>query len=119
MDENLPCPLCGCDDLDVRSLAMCDEELLVHGLMDEANAVGCIDMVECVGCFAQAPASRWNRRPDPWRYPPDLPADGQRILYTYQAPAGESKPITGVYTAEHQNTYCHPMVRWMPVPEAS
>lgn len=109
------CPFCGCDDLDVHNLAMCEDELRVYGLLDEADEVVCIEMVECLGCFAQAPASRWNRRPDPWRYPPDLPEPGQKILFTYMHPKlGESSAITAVYCNVQD---WHSIVRWMPAPE--
>lgn len=107
MADNMNCPLCGCDDLDTNSWIMDDAD----GPFSEVPAL------ECRNCKAGAPVEAWNRRPDPWRYPPDLPEDGQRILFTYQHPDGhESDAITAVYSNVKD---WHPIVRWMPVPERS
>ena len=57
-------------------------------------------------------------RISPWRFPPDMPEDGQRIVQTYAVPiGGESWPILCKYNAAHQRKHCLPIVRWMAIPE--
>lgn len=68
---------------------------------------------------AYAACGIYDERPAPagWRFPPDMPADGQRILHTYLHPAaGESGPITSVYGPNYRR-HCFPVVRWVPVPD--
>ena len=61
----------------------------------------------------------YDERPAPagWRYPPDMPPEGSRVLFTYRTDDGESDPIVGVYNKGYYETYCQPMVRWMAIPE--
>lgn len=103
-----PCPFCGGTEFDSNTWLMDDED----------SPFTEVDAVECRGCKAGAPLDVWNTRPDPWRYPPEMPREGQRILHTYQGDNGsESSPITGVYYAETWKEHCRPIVRWMAVPE--
>lgn len=56
-------------------------------------------------------------RISPWRYPPEMPAECQRVLMTYCDETGsESMPITATYM-ENNRQYCHRIVRWMAIPE--
>lgn len=52
----------------------------------------------------------------PWRYPPEMPPEGARVLFTYRTDDGESDPIVGVYNKGYYETYCQPLVRWMAIP---
>lgn len=111
--RDMSCPFCGSED-SIRSSLYVDEgtELI------PADDVGEIPTVHCKKCLAEAPVIVWNNRPDPWRYPPEIPADGQRIVEYYDHPeAGEAGPIIKRYHHDHQKEHCHPIVRWMPVPE--
>jgi len=100
----LPCPFCGGNQLDHNSWHLDDEE---------------VDAIECRECKAGAPLASWNKRPDPWRYPPDMPEVGQRIVMTYrQSLGGESREMCTTCSATDWKHYqLAPMVRWMPVPE--
>lgn len=65
----LTCPFCNSTDLLDGCWYIDDEE---------------VDAIECAQCKAGAPAAVWNERPSPWRYPPDMAEEGQRILMTYR-----------------------------------
>jgi hypothetical protein len=110
--DNLPCPFCGSTDLVTGSWCVDDDE--AHELVNPGD-LGEVPSIECNRCLGSAPAENWNRRPDPWRYPPDMPEPDQKILFTYMHPeVGESQAITAVYSNVDD---WHPLVRWMPVPE--
>mgnify|MGYP006273694767 CR=1 FL=1 len=94
-----PCPFCGGTELDINQWSL-----------DEGE----VDAVECRQCYAGAPVAAWQRRPDPWRYAPDLPGIGQRVLLTYRSAGGESPPICMRYQGDPEGTW--PTVRWMPIP---
>ena len=104
-----PCLFCGGTELITGSWCIDDDE--AHELV-KAGDLGEVPSIECNRCLGSAPAEIWNRRPDPWRYPPDMPEDGQQILHTYAHPAGEKGPIIGTYNAEYQAAYYYPIVRW-------
>ncbi len=65
-----------------------------------------------------------------WRYPPNMPAPGQRVLHTYETETadgkkGESSVILGTpihadgsHMINGEPIY-KPVVRWAPVPETS
>lgn len=115
--DNLPCPCCDSNDLAVHSRVLARGEIRAFDLEGKADPLNRVDWLECLECGCNGPAENWNRRPDPWRYPPDMPEDGQKILFTYMHPeTGESQAITAVYSNVKD---WHPIVRWMPVPEAS
>jgi hypothetical protein len=103
-----PCPFCGSSDLLDESWFFYDGEL---------------DAIECAHCQAVAPASVWNRRPSPWRYPErgdPMPSDGQRILMTYQRDTGEESSEICMTWDQWTRDNCdmQPIVRWMSVPSA-
>lgn len=58
-------------------------------------------------------------RTTPWRYPPDMPAEGQKILHTYEHPECEMGPVVSTYNAATQQANCWPIVRWMAVPHVA
>lgn len=112
--EALACPFCGCKELFSNEWQVGDE----HAEKLGADEFGEVWAWECKECLGSAPMASWNKRADPWRYPPDVPEEGQRVLHTYRGDDGrESMPITAVYSAK-QREYCHPIVRWMAVPGA-
>ena len=108
------CPFCGSTDLITGSWCIDDDE--AHELV-KAGDLGEVPSIECNRCLGSAPAEIWNKLPDPWRYPPDMPPEGSRVLFTYRTDDGESDPIVGVYNKGYYETYCHPMVRWTAIPE--
>ena len=104
MTTDQPCPFC--HSLDSRRV----DESFYRDDDDHGDHV----IVECNNCRATAPTQVWNR--DPWRYPPDMPEEGQRVLHTYKADGNESRPVVSTYTKASQERL-HPIVRWMPIPE--
>lgn len=101
-----PCLYCDSTDLVDGSWYLDDEE---------------VDAIECNSCKAGAPASVWNQRRDPWRYPErggPMPVEGQRIIITYRRDTGEeSSEICMSYDQwTRDNCDMAPIVRWMPVP---
>lgn len=101
---NLPCPFCGATNLLDGSWYLDDD--------------GEHEALECADCFAGAPVKSWNRRPDPWRYPPEMPLAGTRILMTYRREDGtESMPICHT-VCDPETVAVLPIARWMPIPRA-
>lgn len=113
-EQRLPCPFCGGTDLITGSWCIDDDE--AHELVKPGD-LGEIPSIECNRCLGSAPREIWDRRASPWRYPPDMPPEGKRILYTYEEDRGESAPIVGVYNKVYYEAYCRQIVRWMAIPE--
>jgi hypothetical protein len=107
-----PCPFCHSTDTTRSSLYVDEGTELIA-----ADDIGEVETVHCRRCLGEAPVEFWNR--DPWRYPPDMPEDGQRVLHTYEHPECEMGPIISTYNAELQAAHCYPIVRWMPIPEVN
>ena len=113
-EQRQPCPFCGSTDLITGSWCIDDDE--AHELVKPGD-LGEIPSIECNRCLGSAPSEIWDRRASPWRYQPDMPEDGQRIVHTYLHPAAwESEPIISVYDANYRR-HGFPIVRWMAIPE--
>lgn len=109
----LPCPLCGGENITSNEWQMDEDNANKFG----ADEWGEIWAFECMDCLAAAPIQSWNNRPDPWRYPPEMPEIDDRVLLTYRPLGGEeSRPITSTYYDGYEDD-SHPIVRWMPIPE--
>ena len=107
MTAPLPCPLCGCTDLSENEWYLDDGD----------SAFSEVPAYECRNCKAGAPRNAWNKRPDPWRYLPDLPEIGQTIVFFYENDDGQESGPTVIEFIEAQ--WLMPIVRWMAVPEAT
>lgn len=108
-----PCPFCGCTDLVSNEWAIGDEDAQRIGVA--LDDFGECWAWECTNCLGSAPMASWDKRPDPWRHPPEMPLPGQRVLMIYKHPDGlESIPIV----TTHSETFkTQPIVRWMHIPE--
>ena len=130
VERDRACPFCGGDpEIDTNQYY----RSLSTGEIGSRVVIYCTNCDAEIGfCTEDAPdvdptlllhdvLGKWNNRPDPWRYPPDMPEEGQLIVSTYKNPAAasESKPGISMYTREYQRKYCHPIVRWMPIPEVN
>lgn len=113
--EALACPFCGCTELHSNEWVIGEEDAKRIGADTDLGEVWAW---ECSNCLGSAPMVSWNKRPSPWRYPPDMPEEGQRIVFTYRREDGtESTTLAGTWDAEKWSSHHHPIVRWMPVPE--
>jgi len=111
---SLPCPCCGSTNI-TRNEWTVDED---HARQFDADEHSEIWAFECNDCLAAAPIQSWQKRADPWRRPPDMPADGQRIVQTYRQTNGEeSREFVGIWNSRFAEHW-RPLVRWMPVPQS-
>lgn len=110
--SQLPCPLCGSDNIVGNTWAVGDEDAEKFG----AEVYGEIWAFECSDCLCAAPVQSWNKR---WIEPPSMPKEGQRILQTYRHDDGsESSPVISVWR-EAMIGHWRPLVRWMPIPKTN
>jgi hypothetical protein len=107
------CPFCGSTDLITGSWCIDDDE--AHELV-KAGDLGEVPIIECNRCLGSAPAEIWNNRPDPWRYPPDMPAPG-RVLMTYRQTDGKESPPVLHTVCDPEVLEMQPIVRWMAIQE--
>lgn len=108
-----PCPFCGSSNITSNEWIVDDD----HAGKFDADKFNEVPALECMDCLGAAPVVSWNQRPDPWRYPPEMPLAGMRILKTYRRPNGtESWPITHT-VGDPEPVWLHQIVRWMPIPE--
>jgi len=106
-----PCPCCGSTNITSNEWTV-DED---HARQFDADEHSEIWAFECSDCLAGAPAQSWQNRRDPWRYPPAMPEEGQRILQTYRCDDGtESPEVISVWRAAAAQHW-RPLVRWMPI----
>lgn len=109
----LPCPGCGSENITSNEWSV-DED---HAAQFGADEFSEIWAFECSDCLFAAPIQSWQTRPSLWRYPPDLPDDGQRIVMTYRNDDDtESPPVISTWR-EAMIEHWRPLVRWMPIPE--
>lgn len=109
----LPCPFCGSTNV-ITSEWFVDEELATRFRSESHEAIA---VMECTECLAAAPVQSWQNRPDPWRYPPEMPKDGQSVVVIRKNRDGEIVgPCSHRYHAEYERLYV-PLVCWTPIPE--
>ena len=124
VERDRACPFCGGDpEIDTNQYY----RSLSTGEIGSRVVIYCTNCDAEIGfCTEDAPdvdptlllhdvLGKWNNRPDPWRYPPDMPEEGQRILHTYVRDGIESNPMVSTYTKAAEK-HLHPMGRWMAVP---
>ena len=97
MTDLLPCPFCGSANAWVSKTT---------------GAYVFCSSCETDGPPSSGPAEAWNRRASHWRYPPDLPEDGQRVLAHYGMEEIEFVVVDS-WDAEFD---AHELIAWMPVP---
>lgn len=114
MHKALPCPICGGENIASNEWTVDDD----NAKKFDADEFSEIWAFECMDCLCAAPIKTWNTRPDPWKRPPEMPGDGQRVIMTYMNEDGEeSMPITHIFHTSPKFEIRN-IVRWMVIPEA-